>query len=148
MGLILTAQLIILDLLGRYSLRCWTAASAAVVCIQHSYWQQGFASSLISHGVPLSTVHNISACQRCGFSDCRRTGSLCAVLVLQKTNEYCCSYDFKKEGTYILSLGNLVWTKFAKTQVFKKTDLQVPWGLQKCFLSLKSHYQSFSCNIF
>lgn len=149
MGLILTAQLIILDLLGRYSLSCWTAASATVVWIQHSYCQKGFASSVVSDGVPLGTVWHFSLPEmwilwlqkdwvRVQCWCCKRLMNIVATTIS------------KKEGTYdtFCHWGILCeLSKFAKIQVFKKADLQVPWGLQKCFLfglSLWSHIVSLS----
>lgn len=76
--------------------------------------------------------------------DCMAGGGLglCTVLVAQKTNEYFCSSEKRKLlkalfchwNVRVLFFWNFMWSKFAKNPIFKNLELQVPWGLRKCFL--------------
>lgn len=74
-GLILTAQLILLDFPGRYILGCWPAASAAVVWTQCWQCQQDL-TALLASGCGLYVLCDISACQRCECCHWRRVGSV------------------------------------------------------------------------
>lgn len=107
---------------------CWTAASAAVVWAQRWHCRQGFASSLVLGCVPLHTVWHFSfpevwtlwlekdwVCVQ--FRWCRRLLNIFAAIISKKEVAYDTFCHWKMR---ILFFWNFVWSKFAKTQVFKK----------------------------